>query len=521
MMLWSNRIDRLWRNGMAIDLDRVDVESRDQRLGTLTRWEGNAARLVRDCAAAGSGCGKRGRGPACRDDGPFRQATMCAEHIAVTNATIIQEAVVIQHAPLGCAASQSFTCRYYRDLAARRGWQLENPLAICTNLGEREMVFGGLERLEATIRAAVARHHPRVVFVAASCATGVIGDDIDGLALTLERELGLPVVPLHCEGFKAAHWSSGWDLIEHGILRRLVRRDPARRQPDLVNVIHLGGPDVFSPLLAPLGLRVNLVMGGSALERLAELSEAAASVTMCTVLSYLATGLEQEYGVPEVKAPLPYGLDATDEWLRAIAALTGRADRVEALIAAERARIAPELARLRAALAGKRALVAAGAAFAHGLIADLRELGLTVEDAFSFHHDPTTDSGDPRHDTLGDLVERWGDVPHYTVSPDQHYQAHAALLRARPDVVVCRHGGTIATLAGRLGLPVLPVFYSNDGIGYQGTVTLGHALLRILPRRRFFADIARHAPLPYRAGWRDLTDPWAEAPPTPSRETVA
>jgi len=496
---------------MAIDLNRVDVESREQRLGTLTRWEGSAAALTRACA----GAGRRGCGPTCREDGPFRQATMCAEHIAVTNATIIQDAVVIQHAPIGCAASQSFTCRYYRDLAARRGWALQNPLAICTNLGEREMVFGGLEKLEATIRDAVARHRPRVVFVAASCATGIIGDDIDGLSLGLERELGLPVVPLHCEGFKAAHWSSGWDVIEHGILRRLVRPAPPQRQLDLVNVIHLGGPDVFTPLLGQLGLRVNLVMGGNDLDSLARLSEAAATVTMCTVLSYLATGLEQSYGVPEVKAPLPYGQDATDAWLRAIAALTDRTDRVEAVIAAERERIAPELARLRAALAGRRVLVAAGAAFAHGLIADLRDLGLEVADAFSFHHDPTTDSGDPRQDTLTDLVERWGDVPHLTVSPDQHYQAHAALLRARPDLVVCRHGGTIATLAGRLGLPVLPVFYSNDGIGYQGLLTLGQALLRILPRRRFFADIARHAPLPYRPGWRDQTDPWATRPTLP------
>jgi nitrogenase molybdenum-iron protein alpha chain len=433
---------------------------------------------------------------------------MCAEHIAVTNATIIQDSVVVQHSPIGCAASQSFTARYYRDLAARRGWKMEDPKSICTNLGEQDMVFGGVERLEQTIREAFERHKPRVIFVATSCATGIIGDDVDGAAKRVEDEIGIPVVTLHCEGFKSKHWSSGWDVIEHGILRRLVPQPP-RRQPDLINVIHLGGPDVFSPLLGPLGLRVNLVMGGNTLERLAQMSEASATVTMCFVLSYLATGLEQEFGVPEVKAPLPYGLQATDNWLRDIARLTGAEEKVEAVIASERARIAPELARLRKALHGKRGFVAAGAAFAHGLLADLRELGVDVDSAFSFHHDPISDSGDPQQDSLGHLVDAWGDVPNYTVSPDQHFQAHAALQRARPDFVVCRHSGTLAVLAGRMGIPVLPIFYSNDGLGYEGLLTIGRAILRVLPRKRFYADIAAHSSFPYQPWWIAQTDPFA------------
>jgi nitrogenase molybdenum-iron protein alpha chain len=495
---------------MALNLRTPQVETRDQRLGTITQWEGSAGQLARDSAftyGCSKGCDNGGR-RLCEQSSPFAQASMCAEHIAVTNATIIQQSVVIQHAPIGCAASQSFTARYYRDLAARRGWKMEDPKSICTNLGEQDMVFGGVERLEQTIRDAFARHNPRVIFVATSCATGIIGDDVDGAAKRVEDEIGIPVVTLHCEGFKSKHWSSGWDVIEHGILRRLVPRAP-QKQPDLINVIHLGGPDVFSPLLAPLDLRVNLVMGGNTLEVLAQLSEAAATVTMCFVLSYLATGLEQEFGVPEVKAPLPYGLDATDYWLRDIAKLTGREDRVEAIIASERARIAPELARLRKALAGKRGFVAAGAAFAHGLLADLRELGVVVDGAFSFHHDPATDSGDPQQDSLGHLVETWGDVPNYTVSPDQHFQAHAALQRAKPDFVICRHSGTMAVLAGRLGIPVLPIFYSNDGLGYEGLLTIGRAILRVLPRKRFYDDIAAHSSFPYQPSWLAETNPYA------------
>ncbi|MDR3441172.1 nitrogenase component 1 [Telmatospirillum sp.] len=505
---------------MSINLKTPDTETREQRLGTITQWEGTAAELARDSAftyGCSKGCDNGGR-RLCEQNAPFAQAAMCAETIAVSNATIIQGSVVIQHSPIGCAASQSSTCRNYRDLAAQRGWTLEDPVSICTNLTEQDMVFGGIAKLEQAIRIGWERHHPKVIFIAASCATGIIGDDVDSAAQRLEEEIGIPVVPLHCEGFKSKHWSNGWDVIEHGILRNLVRKDPPRKQKDLINVIHLGGRDVFAPLLGPLGLRVNLVMGGNTLDRLAQTSEAAATVTMCFVLSYLATGLEQEFGVPEIKAPLPYGLDATDNWLRDIARVTGQGeDLVEEQIARERARIAPELERLRQALAGKRGFVAAGAAFAHGLLADLRELGVSVDSAFSYHHDPSTDSGDPRQDSLTHLVDTWGDVPNFTVSPDQHFQAHAALQRTRPDFVICRHTGTVAVLAGRLGIPVLPIFYSNDGLGYEGLLTIGRAILRILPRRRFYQDVAAHSRFPYQKWWLEQTDPYAlEARPTES-----
>lgn len=496
---------------MAINLRTPEAETREQRLGTITQWDGNAAQLAKDSAftfGCGRDCGRGGK-RLCEQSSPYSQASMCAEQIAVTNATIIKDTVVIQHSPIGCASSQSFTSRYSRDLAARRGWKPEDPRSICTNLGEQDMVFGGVERLADTIREAFERHHPRVIFVATSCATGIIGDDVDGTAREVEAELGIPVVPLHCEGFKSRHWSSGWDVIEHGILRRLVAHRPEEKNQDLLNVIHLGGPDVFTPLVGPLGLKVNLVMGGNPLERLADLSTAAATVTMCFVLSYLATGLEQEYGVPEIRAPLPYGLDATDNWLRDIARVTKREDLVEAVIASERARIAPELERLRGLLKGKKGFVAAGAAFAHGLIADLRELGVTVDDAYSFHHDPSTDSGDPEQDSLGHLVQTTGDIENFTVSPDQHYQAHAALVRAKPDFVICRHSGTMAILAGRLGIPVLPIFYSNDGLGYEGLITIGRAILRVLPRRRFYEDVRAHSSFPYQPWWLEETNPFA------------
>lgn len=496
---------------MAINLKSSVVENREQRLGTVVRWDGSAAQLVQDSAFTydtGVDCGRKGQ-RLCEKESPFTQASMCVECIAVTNAAVIQGATVVQHSPIGCASSQAITCRYYRDLSLRRGWQIEDPHELCSNLDERDMVFGGVAKLEQTVRDAWERYHSKVIFIATSCATGIIGDDVQSVASKLEKELGTKIVTLSCEGFRAKHWSTGWDIIEHGILCNLVNKNPGAKQENLINVIHLGGPDVFSPMLNQLGLHVNLVMGGNTLDKLHVLSEASATVTMCSVLSYLAAGLEKEYGVPEVRATLPYGIQATDNWLREVARVTHREHLVDALIASEHARITPELERLRKSLAGKRGFVAAGSSFAHGLMANLRELGIEVDGSYSFHHDPLYDSNDPRQDMLAHVVNTYGDIPNYTVSSDQQYQAYTALRRARPDFVISRHGGNMALLTARLGIPSLPIFYSNDGLGYEGLLTIGRGVERVIARKAFVEDLAKHADFPYQNWWLKESDPFA------------
>ena len=67
-------------------------------------------------------------------------------------------------------------------------------------------------------------------------------------------------------------------------------------------------------MLKELDLRVNYVVDLASVKDLEILSEAAATVGFCyTLSSYMAVALEQEFGVPEVKAPMPYGFHGTDE----------------------------------------------------------------------------------------------------------------------------------------------------------------------------------------------------------------
>ena len=419
----------------------------------------------------------------------------------------VRDAVLIQHSPIGCAAGQVPYNSIYRNGLALRNLPVENIRIICTNLDESDMVFGGVRKLKQSIKDAFERYNPKAIFLSTSCATGIIGEDMESIASEAEKEINIPVIPLACEGFRSKHWSTGFDATQHGILRKIVRKNP-KKQEDLINVINLWGSDVFTPILGELGLRVNYIVDLATVDDLAQLSEAAATVGFCyTLSSYMAAALEQEFGVPEIKAPQPYGFAGTDAWLREIAKVTHREELAESYINKEHERVKPRIKELKEKLKGVKGYVATGSAYAHGLITVLRELGVEVNGSLVFHHDPVYDSGDPKQDSLKFLIDNYDDVPSFSVSNRQQYQFYGLLKKTNPDFILIRHNG-LAPLASRLGIPAAPLGDEHLAIGYDGMINLGEAILDILAHKKFHQDLKKHVKLPYTKWWLDQEDPY-------------
>ena len=192
---------------MKINLDTPVVVSREQRLGTLIAWAGKASAH----SEASHGTDECGGCRLCEMRGPFTQGSVCSEQMVECQAGNVRGSVLIQHSPIGCGAGQVIYNNIYRNGLAMRGLPVENMRALSTNLGENDMVFGGVGKLEQTIRDAWDRYHPEAIFIATSCSTAIIGDDVDNVAEQYTKEFGIPVIPLHCEGFKSKHWSTGFD----------------------------------------------------------------------------------------------------------------------------------------------------------------------------------------------------------------------------------------------------------------------------------------------------------------------
>ncbi|MDP4176711.1 MAG: nitrogenase component 1 [Bacillota bacterium] len=492
-----------------LNLNNSIVKTREERLGTIIAWKtGKASEILKDSEYTCGGCKENGGKKLCEARGPFTQGSKCSEEMVACQYSNVRGAVFIQHSPIGCGSGQVLSNFLFRNGLAIRDLPVENVRVINTNLYESDMVFGALKKLEQSIRDAWNRYKPKVIFVGTSCATAIIGEDIESVTNKLQKEFNIPVIPTYCEGFRSKHWTTGFDAAYHGILRQIARKDP-KRQEDLVNVIDLWGEDIFTPMLGELGLRVNYVVDLATVEDLEQMSEAAASVSFCyTLSSYLSAALEQEFGVIDVKSPQPYGIHATDAWIREIGRVTNREEKAEAYIAKEHNRINKRLLELRKLLKGKVGYVATGSSYAHGVIAVLRDLGVQIDGSLTFHHEPIFDGKDAdKKDSLKFLVENYGDVSQFSVSNGQQYQFYGLLKNINPDFIIIRHNG-LAPLASRMGIPAAPLGDGHHAIGYQGILNLGETILEILARKKFHTDLKENVELPYTDWWLEQQDPY-------------
>ncbi len=475
----------------AINLKANEVQVREVRLGSITGFTGSASELV--------GCARRGR---LEERGrSFSQCLGCSTSNAACTVILIQDGAVISHGPVGCSSCfHEFAFTYLVNGVHRGLTDPSQRRIFSTNLGERETVYGGNQILADTIREVHARTGAKAIFIVTTCASGIIGDDVAGVAEEAESQLGVPIVPIFCEGFRSRIWTSGFDAGYHGIARKLIK-PPVKKQPDLVNIVNFWGTDIFTELLGRLGLRPNYLTPYSTVEQIGHSSEAIATVQICATLgSYYGAALEQEYGVPEIKVSAPYGIAQTDAWFRELGRMTGKEAEVEVLLAQERERYLPRIGELRALLKGKRAHVTAGASHGHALIAVLRELGLVVGGASIFHHDPLYDNGAESADALQNTVRDYGDVPRYSVCNKQEYEVVNVLNRERPDLLLARHGG-MTLWGGKLGIPTLLIGDEHFGMGYKGLVNYGERILDVLENDEFVKNLARHAINPYTSWW--------------------
>lgn len=472
-----------------VNIKAAEVQIREIRLGSITGFEGTAGELVK-CAHAGT----------LQDsDRSFSQCMGCSSGNALCQLAMIRDAAVINHAPVGCAGD------FFNYNFVYRVGQMERDLPSVigryfnTNIEENDTIFGATEKLAATIRAVHERVHPKAIFITTSCASGIIGDDVEGVANELSDELGIPVVSCFCEGFKSKIWTTGFDSAYHSVVRKIVK--PPEKKTNKVNIINFWGSHIFDGLLKPLGYEPEYIVPFSTVGQLEHISEAAATIQVCPTLgTYLGAALEQVYGVPEIKAPPAYGISGTDDWLREVGRVLNREAEIEDLIKREHARVLPKLEAYRGKFKGKTAYVTAGAAHGHSLITLLRELGLEVQGAAIFHHDPIYDNGDSTSDALAHAVKTYGDVRNYNVCSKQAYELMNILNRVRPDIMLARHSG-MTIWGAKLGIPTLLVGDEQFSFGYQGLLNYAERMLEIMDNKEFVTNLAQHSTIPYTKWW--------------------
>ncbi len=475
---------------MPFNFSNANIAIRENRLGSITGFVGDLQTLV----------SKSEDGTLRNRERCFSQSSSCLSGCALNALAAIRNVAVVYHAPAGCTAMASNDAVKFGQIAARVN-KTTNSVFVCTDLNEKDTVFGATKDLEAIIRHTYEAYKPDAIFVSTSCVSGVTGEDVDGVASDLDKELPIPVIPVHCEGFKSRIWASGFDISDHAVLQGIVQPPKQKRRTiNIKNFYESARPQITKIFNEVFDAEPQFLYCNSTIEELSHLSEALATVCICGTLgTYLGNALEEKYGVPYVRTINHSGITGFETWLRGIGDAIGKRAEAEAYIEKQRAIYLPQIEEVTKQLKGLKAVIGMGPGFTYEIARVLQEFGMTVEYALAWHYDYKYDNGKVPP-ALEHLLANSPKDMKVAVADQQNYEVLNILNHYKPDVYFSRHPGT-TVWAIKQGFAAVFVADEYTVFGYEGTLSFAKLIRDTVTNRSFEKNLAARIKLPYTKWW--------------------
>ena len=292
----------------------------------------------------------------------------------------IADALHLVHGPIGCAA-------YTWDIrgALSSGPELHR-MSFCTDLQERDVIFGGEKKLYQALTELIDRHHPKAAFVYSTCIVGLIGDDLEAICRKAGQEKGIPVLPVQSEGFKG-NKRAGYNAACQAMFRLVGTGDITDISPKSLNILgdfNLAGEIwIIREYFRRMGIEVVAnITGDGRVDDIRRAHGAALNVVQCSGATMdLALMMEEVYGIPHLRVSY-FGVEDMAESLYAIARFFAdpeMMERTRELVREELSLLYPKLQGFQQALFGKKAAIYVGGAFkAFSLVKAFRLLGMQV-----------------------------------------------------------------------------------------------------------------------------------------------
>lgn len=266
----------------------------------------------------------------------------CALGGALAVISNIHRAIPIIHAGAGCGSNQLLS---FRSAAAHQGvGYVSGMITPSSNLSEKEVVFGGEERLRDQIRSTIELIDGDFYVVASGCIPSMIGDDVDAVVRDFSTE-AKPILHVNAAGL-AGNTFRGYESFFESVIYQLLQSVP--KEKGLVNVVGIvpyqdifwrGNLREIKTLLGKLGLKVNQVVGDfSGLEGLRRLAAAELTIVVSPWVGHgIAQQLKERFDIPYLSFPnIPVGPRESSEFLRKVAKqLKLSKSKLEQLIAEE------------------------------------------------------------------------------------------------------------------------------------------------------------------------------------------
>ncbi len=317
-------------------------------------------------------------------------AKACQPLGAVFAAAGFEKTLSFVHGSQGCVA-------YYRSHLSRHF--KEPTSAVSSSMTEDAAVFGGLANLTEGLANAYALYKPGMIAVSTTCMAEVIGDDLFAFIKQSKDKGAVPQdfdVPFaHTPAFVGSH-TTGYDNMIKGVLHHFWE-GKQRTAGDSINIISgfdgysVGNLRELKRMLDLMGVSYTILSdtsdvfdtptdghyrmydGGTTLEATRAALNASATLSLQTACTAKTLPWIAEKGQATRSFNYPLGVGATDEFLMAVSALTGKA--IPEALEKERGRLVDAIADSAAYLHGKRFALFGDPDQAIGLTRFLLEVG--------------------------------------------------------------------------------------------------------------------------------------------------
>lgn len=309
-----------------------------------------------------------------------------------------RDIVNITHGPIGCGFYSWLTRRNQTKPTTDEEANFI-PYCFSTDMQDKNIVFGGEDKLKQAIREAYELFQPKAIAIFSTCPVGLIGDDVHRVARHMMEEIGgdINIFGFSCEGYRGVSQSAGHHIANNGLFKNLIGRDDEVRgslkyRVNLLGEYNIGG-DAFELERVFEKCGINLVStfsGNSTIESFENAHTADLNMVMChRSINYVAEMMETAFGIPWIKVQ-PIGARSTAKMLRKIAQYFGDQkliDKVEEVVAEEMAEVEAVRVKIYAKTKGKLSMLFVGGSRAHHYQDLFEELGMTtIAAGYEFGH---------------------------------------------------------------------------------------------------------------------------------------
>ncbi|MDR0197139.1 MAG: hypothetical protein LBI36_02830 [Oscillospiraceae bacterium] len=269
-----------------------------------------------------------------------RPRCFCSLGGALSTLEALPETIPVMHCAVGCAGSIAWAQN--GGCALQVGGHCGGLTVPSSNVGEKDVVFGGTDRLTEQMKNTLEIMDGRLYVIITGCVTEIIGDDIRAVAAEFSSKAD--IVAANTGGFKGNSYL-GYDIVLTAIINQYVKKS-AEKKKRSVNILGIVPyMDVFwrgnlkgvRRILEKIGLCVNTFFTDEdSLDGLKNSSEAELNIVLSDIYGIdTAKAYEEVHGIPYITATLPVGPTAVADLLKAVSKALNLETDVDAVIAAE------------------------------------------------------------------------------------------------------------------------------------------------------------------------------------------